>query len=149
MTNTTHKQSAMCAKTLDKCPTPEKCLGANVCDRYDGHMDAKEMLRLLRDHNLHYSRQSEAAKVLEALTLSISDGSRWIPVSERLPQEGARVIGLAPELFSHGVTVVQREGRVSDPSVVLWTYEAEWVGEEGSRSYIDVTHWMPLPEAPK
>jgi hypothetical protein len=75
MTDTTHKQSAMCAKTLDKCPTPAKCLGANVCDRYDGPMDAKEMLRLLRDHNLHYSRQSEAAKVLEALTLSISEAS--------------------------------------------------------------------------
>jgi hypothetical protein len=83
------------------------------------------------------------------LEICLSDGSRWIPVSERLPDEGTRVIGVVPDLFSRGITVVQREGRVSDPSVVLWTYEAEWVGEEGSRSYVDVTHWMPLPEAPK
>lgn len=29
------KVEALCAKTLDRCPTPKECLGENVCRKWD------------------------------------------------------------------------------------------------------------------
>jgi hypothetical protein len=52
--------------------------------------------------------------------------SEWIPVSERLPDEEARV------LATDGTDVFDSEYMSGN-----W----EWCA--------DVTHWMPLPEPPK
>lgn len=68
---------------------------------------------------------------------------RWIPVEERLPEYGVRV--LATDMY---------EG---DDYTGIWTreeYEDEadgcWYDDHGWwHASDDVTHWMPLPKAPE
>lgn len=80
------------------------------------------------------------AKEIEKLRAQLP---RWIPVEERLPEYGVRV--LATDMY---------EG---DDYTGIWTreeYEDEadgcWYDDHGWwHASDDVTHWMPLPEPPK
>ena len=56
---------------------------------------------------------------------------RWIPVTERLPEDGQTVIAC----------VTHRFGDKSIIPMVFW--------HESYFHWQDVTHWMPLPEPPK
>ena len=59
---------------------------------------------------------------------------KWIPVSERLPENGDTVI-----------VCDTREDYVNS----FW-YDHGWWYNEGHRvSLEEITHWMPLPEPPK
>jgi len=59
---------------------------------------------------------------------------QWVPVSERLPDDDAKVIYSSPYV---GV----RQGRyIADG--------CEFSSRGGLLHYSDVTHWMPLPEPP-
>ena len=55
---------------------------------------------------------------------------RWIPVTERLPEDGQTVIAC----------VTHRFGDESIIPMVFW--------HESYFHWQDVTHWMPLPEPP-
>ena len=55
----------------------------------------------------------------------------WIPVTERLPEDGQTVIAC----------VTHRFGDKSIIPMVFW--------HESYFHWQDVTHWMPLPEPPK
>lgn len=60
---------------------------------------------------------------------------KWIPVSERLPEYGKVVLACGKRHATSG----QFQGAYpSDPHYWFW---------RGCSKY--VTHWMPLPEAPK
>lgn len=63
---------------------------------------------------------------------------RWIPVTERLPAEGMRVLAATEGVFSG-------EAYLSCEGVWMRSYGVAWV------SLVDmpVTHWMPLPDAPE
>lgn len=68
------------------------------------------------------------------------DALRWIPVSERLPDENADV------LCCRGNHI----GVLMD----VYTYKGDgkWEDKYGYWNYTDIegiTHWMPLPEPPK
>ena len=58
--------------------------------------------------------------------------SRWIPVEERLPEEGVEVI-----VYSKGV------GVIPDISYV----KGRWIWDAGIIK--NVTHWQPLPKGPE
>ena len=60
---------------------------------------------------------------------------KWISVTERLPESAGTVI-----------VCDVREGYVS-----AWEYcgEDEWIHDEKLWHTSDITHWMPLPSAPK
>ena len=60
---------------------------------------------------------------------------RWIPVEERLPEEGVSV------LVNHWITGIEMAFRRDDQWGITWT------GFMGSGS--GYTHWMPLPEPPE
>lgn len=62
--------------------------------------------------------------------------SRWIPVTERLPEVGQRV------LFSF------RNHRTKQPRISIGWYNGKQWDSPIATEY-DVTHWMPLPEPPK
>ncbi len=87
----------------------------------------------------------------------------WTPITERLPEDGQRVLCHLPDNRVHlpgktGATeqrpvVVLRFARdwfVHNPSKTGYTGSPHfWLGEGTSNHFFsDVTHWMALPEAP-
>lgn len=68
---------------------------------------------------------------------------RWIPVTERLPEYGVRV--LATDMYEEDdcTGIWTREEYPDDP-------DGCWIDEPGWwHSCDDVTHWMPLPDRPE
>ena len=70
---------------------------------------------------------------------------RWIPVTERLPENGT------PVLVNY---IGNNDGKMHPDGVAVWTdYGCLWW--EGSLEDCDtevtvpITHWMPLPKAPE
>ena len=61
---------------------------------------------------------------------------KWIPVSERLPEENERVLGTKKGASAAFVFYGKRNN-------------GNWVDLEWSCYRYGVTHWMPLPEPPK
>ena len=63
--------------------------------------------------------------------------SRWIPVSERLPETGDRYL------------TILNNGQIH---ILTWSESYSIFGHNWSDSYTavtNVTHWMPLPEPPE
>ena len=77
------------------------------------------------------------ACVLAVAALREQEQRRWIPVTERLPEESGMYI------------VTANDGHVQRVSFVLWQKKNRVWNLVGARSYWRVTHWMPLPEPPK
>jgi hypothetical protein len=90
--------------------------------------------------------------------------SAWIPVNESLPEDGARVLCHLPgnAVFLPGRTgatelrevVILRFAKdffLTNPSKTGYTGAPHfWLGEGTSnRFFTEVTHWMPIPVAPK
>lgn len=65
--------------------------------------------------------------------------SQWISCGERLPADGDAVL-VYDELGTHGVIYTVQMSSLSI---------AYLAGEEFSEAWRGVTHWMPLPAAPK
>lgn len=67
---------------------------------------------------------------------------RWIPVTERLPEDdtpqGRKMVT---------VFVCSEARRVQIASRVYWPEKDEWRWSKMMNNY--VTHWMPLPEPPE
>ena len=65
---------------------------------------------------------------------------RWIPVSDRLPEEGLTVLAWDPSCMAHTMRYypgIEHPWRDADPS------------DDGSFSSLpNVTHWMPIPSPP-
>ena len=69
--------------------------------------------------------------VRELPTVEAAEKLRWIPVTERLPEEGVPVIAWEKQGFPY----------VDYLSDGVWTIADDNKGE--------TTHWMPLPEPPE
>ena len=103
-------------------------------------------------------KQAEAEAERDALR----EKQRWIPVTERLPEERALVnvvwVNRAPEPYYEKIkgvpfsdTACFYRGRWYWASPVVLDLLAEY-GEDEPDSVdeaVEITHWMPLPEAPK
>ena len=95
----------------------------------------------------HADMLSSAADVLQEYVdrcaryadevMALREKYQWIPVTERLPAEGMRVLAATEGVFSG-------EAYLSCEGVWMRSYGVVWV------SLVDrpVTHWMPLPDAP-
>ncbi len=90
--------------------------------------------------------------------------SDWIPVSERLPTDGERVLCWLPEnrvylpgktgAFEERTVVVMRFAHdffIKNPSKTGYTGSPHfWLGEGTSnRFFSEVMQWMPLPPTPE
>lgn len=62
---------------------------------------------------------------------------RWIPVTERLPEDSGYYIVCAKDGARTHVSFVQYQSRYRS-----WLLN-------GARAYWRITHWMPLPEPPR
>ena len=82
-----------------------------------------------------------AAELIERLTTEntvLREKQRWIPVTERLPERDVQVLGWYKDNpFSQ-----------YRPEVVAWNGNG-WVFVYAHRYVTNVTHWMPLPDAPE
>lgn len=65
--------------------------------------------------------------------------NRWIPVTERLPEEFASCIVYRKGIFGGHFSMLRYS-----PALGWHFYDSEW----GDVTVDDVTHWMPLPEPP-
>ena len=75
---------------------------------------------------------------------SLSEGIRWIPVSERLPEPNVLVLAIE----SSAAVVEQRTiAHYSPGPPKRHMLATDWIDAWGE--YIDASHWMPLPETPK
>ena len=100
------------------------------------------------------SKQHEAQR--QNLIALMNDKPRWIPVTERLPEEDGRFLTLYPLKTKPSVWRHKVYGFAKD-LVKVDKYEFDehkpgFYGYDDEYGYYedkDVTHWMPLPEAPK
>lgn len=88
-----------------------------------------------------------AVAEVDRLVRCLSDAVAWIPVSERKPEDDARVVA-TPSNYKYD----------GNPTAYYWKFpdhgphkHGHWYQTDGhGYAYeVPVTHWMPLPEAPK
>ena len=81
-------------------------------------------------------REGEAQEYHKLCLEALLKQPRWIPVTERLPDD------------SVGVTLCTRSGIVG--TGFYDKYTKNWVQYYAAGALcVDVTHWMPLPEGPE
>ena len=85
----------------------------------------------------------------------------WISVDERLPETKLTKVTIASQDIASGKTMETEERTMNTSELVVVVYKAHLDGKfsmfvgldqlvDGRWFYTDsVTHWMPLPEAPK
>lgn len=64
------------------------------------------------------------------------DAVKWIPVTERLPEYGENVLAY----LENKITVLRHYNGFFEKTLGV---------RHGKLVYLDVTHWMSLPESPK
>lgn len=86
------------------------------------NVDKEELLRALKHDRGQYEKGYRDAM----------DNKKWIPVTERLPENEKVIVVLGYPCE-------------------VWTFNGDyWEDEYGwLQEFKDVTHWMPLPEPPK
>lgn len=107
-------------RTCDGCENLPECAGLDV--------SAFELLQEYVDRCARYADE----------IMALREKPQWISVTERLPAEGMRVLAASEGVFSG-------EAYLSCEGVWMRSYGMVWV------SLVDmpVTHWMPLPDAPR
>ena len=103
----------------------------------------EELVKRLRLAKAVLSRNKDLIALLSDAAEAIEELSKpkWIPVTERLPQEWWPVLGL-----------IQYHDEKEPPAQqVLWYlgnghWRETW---RGDMIESDVTHWMPLPQPPR
>ena len=94
----------------------------------------------LNELHIALSQLCEYTLKNENIIRDLRERTRWIPVSERLPEYGKAV------LIMTTTSVLPRIGRHS-PTIPQWaTTDLLYYHDI---SYSEVTHWMPLPEPPE
>lgn len=74
----------------------------------------------------------------QMLEIAALSKQKWIPVTERLPEEG-KVVLIYGDLYPIKL----------DGSVIAVSKRMDWNYWQGFGRERNITHWMPLPEPPK
>ncbi len=85
-------------------------------------------------------RQGGDDAVRAALEYALTVAARWIPVEERLPEEGEQVIVWMPDCPHHPCGMDMG-------SCMTDSWGVSWMVSGGRSAF--PTHWMPLPEPPE
>ena len=125
-------------KNLRKVESGEYCAVAStedfpvmqfVKDAADAIEELQKDLERSKDFEAFW--QHEAEEALKKFQVAISNKPRWIPVTERLPEENG-----------HYLVHAVGNGYYS-------TYIALWNGRFRANFEMPITHWMPLPQPPE
>jgi hypothetical protein len=77
-----------------------------------------------------------------SVSVELEDGMKWIPVRERLPEPGARVVIFCPLLSPEEIIGATRY-MINDDGWCVWvTDDGQDLGDT------EPTHWMPFPGRP-
>lgn len=93
--------------------------------------DREKMIELLNVEIYPHEAKSPAEVVADYLLDNGVTVQRWIPVTERLPEDGEQVLACT------------KNGRAFSAH-----YDHFW-GKWSVSHTVKITHWMPLPEPPK
>lgn len=108
------------------CGTCDACEKLPECASLD--VSAFELLQEYVDRCARYAEEA----------MELREKHQWIPVTERLPAEGERVLAAVGGTW---VGEAYRDMR----DVWMRSYGTPWDASIG----VSVTHWMPLPDAPE
>ena len=111
-------------------------LEAEKCVLIDQQREAKN---ILIDKNFHIDSLYEKGYKLQQRIAELEEKQRWIPVSERLPEDGETVFVIIHDGF-------ERFENGNEVARLTYLGNGNWWSWESER-YV-VTHWMPLPESP-
>ena len=97
-----------------------------------------KLIKISSKYNKFAERISQAADVIEKLSKP-----KWIPVTERLPEDDVPVLACYVGYRSH----------LLRSDLLACRYEDEWCHWNGEpcsheKCKVIITHWMPLPELP-
>jgi hypothetical protein len=122
-----------------------------VDGEYDTHYDCKDPdCRFTARSDAEYELscdQKEGDKVIDQLRARVAEleaANRWIPVSERLPEAGQRVL-----MWIQPFAYVPGDEKLGAYMPML-NSQAPWRDSWVFNAYKadDITHWRPLPEPP-
>ena len=119
------------------------------CDVNKVGMDAADLIERLTAENAALGKEIEWKDMVIALAQreqakaeaerdALREKQRWIPVTERLPERDVQVLGWYKD---NPFSQYRHE-------VVAWNGNG-WVFVYAHRYVTNVTHWMPLPDAPE
>lgn len=110
----------------------EKRIKENVPTSDDGNTPREaDLLEWCKDECIRQAYAMPIVHVEEAKR------GEWISVDERLPE------------LNTDVLVYTKWGKRSTVEVCILDEEGDWMGVGQHFTHDSVTHWMPLPEAPK
>lgn len=84
----------------------------------------------------------DAADAIEELLAAVP---KWISVEERLPEQFICVFATDGE----DVGIAAFQGFIEDYPVWSNAWNLEYIEDQYDEDFLQVKHWMPLPEAPK
>lgn len=96
----------------------------------------EDALRNLQPANVVEKTEWDKLMFLVDAANQILEAAKWIPVDERLPENGTRCL------------VVRYDYVTDTPFVDILWFDNSWWNRINSGDYA-VTHWMPLPQPPK
>lgn len=94
------------------------------------------------DHRKHYKNLEEVNEACR-MGMEALERTRWIPCSERLPEEGQDVLCWY-QYFRYG-----NYNRLWKTYGIGFRYNGSWGGEVSGGRGTKVLFWKPLPEPPK
>ena len=100
------------------------------------YIDRKALIEHLEKDPLYdLVEQYGVTGVIESFPAADVQPMKWIPVTERLPEQNTRVIGF---MAWKGITAIEYQ-------------HGKWYSIDHLQSLPNeaVTHWMPIPEPPK
>ena len=91
---------------------------------------------------------------LQAENAHLKEVQKWIPVTERLPDKDGKYLTYYHNHFVDITRVLDfaKDARKVNKYDFLRSWKKVWYEYDSEYGYFtidDVTHWMPLPEAPK
>lgn len=94
------------------------------------------------EHRENYDGMDEVNEACR-MGMEALERTRWIPCSERLPEDGQDVLRWY-QYFRYG-----NYNRLWQTYGIGFQYNGNWGGEVSSGRDTKVLFWMPLPEPPK